>query len=224
MDDRVLVTRAKAGEFDAFEQLVTRHERRVYSVAMNILRRRHDAEDVVQTTFLSALEHLDGFRQDASFATWITRIAVNAALKILRKRKGLPAVPLATSGDDERGQVPHPEYVAQWGDDPAKIAARKDTRQILDRAIAELPEKHRVVFVLRDVEEMSVRETAEAVGISEANVKVRLLRARLALREKLTRIFGDDTKRVFPAHDHGGGDSTPAQALLRSYQSQPGGS
>ena len=219
-DDRALVTRAKAGEFAAFEALVTRYERRVYSVAIHILRRRHDAEDVVQTVFLSALEHIGEFREEASFATWITRIAVNASLKVLRKRKGLPTVSLAPSADDERGEIPHPQYVAPWRDDPARIAERKDIEQILDEAIAGLPEGHRVVFVLRDVEEMSVRETAEALGISEANVKVRLLRARLALREKLTRIFGDETKRVLAVHDHEGGDSTAVEALLRSYESR----
>jgi len=221
-DDAALVEQAKAGQFDAFEQLVTRHERRVYSVAMGILRQPADAEDVAQTTFLNALEHLDGFRREASFATWIQRIAVNASLKVLRGRRTRRVVsndPDAGNGDT--GDIPHPQYIAQWREDPARIAERKDVRDILDKAIATLPENHRLVFVLRDVEGLSVKETAEAMDISQANVKVRLLRARLALREKLTRVFGDDSTRVVATHEHGDGkDATSAEALRRSYESQ----
>lgn len=222
-DDAPLVARAKAGQFEAFEQLVTRHERRVYSIAMNILRQREDAEDAAQTTLLNALEHLDGFREEASFATWITHIAVNTALKVLRKRRGRPTVAAGRMDHDrEEGDIAHPRYIAPWQDDPATIAERNDVQHVLDEAIAVLPEKHRLVFVLRDIEGMSVKETAAALGISQANVKVRLLRARLALRERLTRVFGDDTRQVSAshAHDEDGAASTSAEALLRSYQSR----
>lgn len=219
-DGSSLVGLAKAGDFDAFEELVTRQERAVYAAAMRILRRHEDAEDVVQTTFLKALEHLGNFREEASFGTWVRRIAVNTALKVLRKQKGLATVSLdeATSPNDE-GEVRHPDYVAAWRDDPADLVGRRDTARILDEAIEELSEKHRVVFILRDIEEMSVRETAEALGITQANVKVRLLRARLALRETLTRLFGDDQRRAQKTDGHGGGRrATPVQELLRSYQ------
>ena len=221
VDDSVLVSRAKAGDFEAFEQLVTRHEGRVYSIAMNILRQRQDAEDVTQTVFLNALEHLDGFREEASFATWITRVAVHTALKALRKRKGLSTVSIDASNEDESGEIRHPELIAEWPGDPAKILDRKDLRRVLDEAIDALPANHRVVFALRDIEGLSVRETSEALGISEGNVKVRLLRARLALRERLTRVFGDESERVVPDHAHvEGGNATSAAALLRFYETR----
>jgi RNA polymerase sigma-70 factor (ECF subfamily) len=234
--DQPLLRRARAGDFEAFEELVRRHERRLYGLSMGILRQREDAENVVQTTFLKMLEHLDGFREESSFSTWITRIATYGALNVLRKRKGLPTVPLEGSqSPSEEGDIQHPDYIADWRGDPAEIVERKELREILTGAIDKLPENHRLVFVLRDIEGLSVAETAEVLAISEANVKVRLLRARLALREALTRIFGDEAKTVVAAHDHlaegggaergsdgHGGDgsevrSTPAEAILKEY-------
>lgn len=202
-DELELVRRAKAGELAAFEQLVNRHEQRIYSLARRITGNPHDAEDVTQQTFLSALENLAGFREEASFATWLTRIATHAALRILRKRKGLPTESLdaATTPDPNHDdQIPHPEYIASWRDSPEQLVARHETRQLIEEALAQLDEKHRIVFLLRDVEGLSIRETAQITGLTEANVKVRLLRARLALREHLTRAFGDPATRVAPHH------------------------
>ncbi|MCS6860615.1 MAG: sigma-70 family RNA polymerase sigma factor [Abditibacteriales bacterium] len=221
MDDSVLVARAKSGDYEAFEQLVSRHERRLYALAMKIVRQREDAEDVVQTAFLDALEHLADFREEASFATWMTRIVTYAALKVLRKRKGLETVSLEEfTSENEEGEIPHPEYIADWRGDPAKIVEQRELKRILDEAIDALDEKYRLVFVLRDVEGMSVEETAKVLGITPANVKVRLLRARLMLREKLTRVFGDESQRVFRSHRHEGDErgATPAEALLKSYR------
>ena len=175
-----------------FEELVTQNERRVYSLAYRMLCNPHDAEDVTQQTFLSALEHLAEFREEASFSTWVLRIASHAALKIIRKRKGLPTESL---------DIPHPEFIATWKESPAKLAQQHETRELIEAALAELDEKHRLVFLLRDVEGLSVKETAAATGLSEANVKVRLLRARLQLRERLTRAFGDESTQVVP-HAH----------------------
>jgi RNA polymerase sigma-70 factor (ECF subfamily) len=205
--DSELVGRAKAGELDAFEELTSRHERQVYTLAFRILRHEHDAEDVTQQTFLSALEHLGGFREDASFSTWLLRIATHAALKVIRKRKGLPTASLeeATEPDaeGEGGPLPHPEYIADWKLSPEELVHANETRRLLEQALQELDDKHRLVFLLRDVEGLSVRETAQALGITEANVKVRLLRARLQLREHLTRTLGDPTKTVKRvAHEH----------------------
>ncbi len=200
--DLSLVSRARAGDYAAFEELVTRHERRLYGIALRIVRRPEDAEDAVQTAFLGALEHLGEFREEASFAAWITRIATNAAIKVLRKRRGLPVAPPPAAGGDGEGDIPHPEFIADWRDEPARLVEGREIRRILEEAIDGLPENHRLVFVLRDVAGRSVEETAEALGISRANVKVRLLRARLALREKLTRAFGDPERRV-PAGRHG---------------------
>jgi RNA polymerase sigma-70 factor, ECF subfamily len=203
--DAELVARAKAGELDAFEALTERYERRVYSLALRMLRQEQDAEDVTQQTFLSALENLGGFRGDASFGTWLLRIATHAALKVIRKRRGLDTVSLeeATEPGDEYGSVPHPEYIADWRQSPEQLVHNNEIRRLLDEALARLDEKHRLVFLLRDVEGLSVRETAEALGLSEANTKVRLLRARLQLREDLTQKLGDPARRVVrPAHAH----------------------
>jgi RNA polymerase sigma-70 factor, ECF subfamily len=201
--DTDLLRRAKAGELEAFEALVTRHERRVYSLAMRILRHEQDAEDVTQQAFLSAIEHLDGFREEASFGTWISRIATHAALKVLRKRKGLETVSLDAAADPQESysSVPLPRFIADWRHSTEQLVWQNETRRILEKALDNLDEKHRLVFLLRDVEGLSVRETATALALSEANVKVRLLRARLHLREQLTDVFGDPAKRLAP-HSH----------------------
>jgi RNA polymerase sigma-70 factor (ECF subfamily) len=167
------------------------------------VRQEQDAEDVTQQTFLSALEHLGAFREEASFATWLFRIATHAALKVLRKPKGLETISLdeATDPAGDEGAVPHPEFIADWRQSPEQLAQQNETRRFVEEALGRLDEKHRLVFVLRDVEGLSIKETAEALGLSEANVKVRLLRARLQLREELTRAFGDEAKRI-PPHPH----------------------
>jgi len=202
--DPELVRRAQAGELDAFEALSSRYEQRVFSLARRILQQEQDAEDVTQQTFLSALENLKGFRGEASFGTWLFRIATHAALKIIRKRKGLETISFeaATEGAETAETVPHPEFIADWRQSPEQLVQKNEVQRLLDEALAALDEKHRLVFLLRDVEGLSVRETADALGLSEANTKVRLLRARLQLREQLTRTLGDPGKRLIRSHDH----------------------
>ena len=202
--DIELVQRAKAGELDAFELLTTRHEQQVYSLAMRMLRQEQDAEDVTQLTFLSALESLPGFRGEASFSTWLLRIASHAALKVIRKRKGLDVISLEESTEpaDHSDTIPHPEFIADWRQSPGQLVEQREVQCLLDEALARLDEKHRLVFLLRDVEGLSIRETAEALGLTEANTKVRLLRARLQLREQLTQTLGDPTTRVERGHHH----------------------
>ncbi len=201
--DADLVAVAQAGDLNAFEALTNRYERRVYSLALRMLRHDQDAEDVTQQTFLSALQNLARVRRDAAFATWLFRIATHAALKVIRNRKGLQTVSLeeATEETDAHDTIPHPEYIADWRQSPEELVRKNETRRLLDDALAKLDEKHRMVFLLRDVEGLSVKETAEVLGLSEANIKVRLLRARLQLRERLTRILGDPERRIMPA-DH----------------------
>jgi RNA polymerase sigma-70 factor, ECF subfamily len=210
--DEELVRAAKGGNLEAFENLVTRHERRIYSLARRITGSESDAEDVAQQTFISAVRHLADFREKAAFSTWLTSIAANAAMKVLRKRRGLSTVSLdeATSPDAD-GRVPHPEYIADWRETPDRLVQNRETQQLLDQAVAELDPGHRAVFLLRDVEGLSVRDTAKALGLSEGNVKVRLLRARLRLRERLTRVLGDSTRRYRPPHPvQGGGEMLSA--------------
>lgn len=205
-DDTALVKAAKGGDLDAFETLVRRHERRIYGLTRRLTDSEQEAQDVTQQAFLSAVKGLAGFRETASFGTWVTTIAANAAMKVARKRRGLPVSSLdeATEPDGD-GQIPHPEYIADWRETPDRLVQRAETHKILDAAIAQLDTGHRAVFLLRDVESLSVRDTAHALGISEANVKVRLLRARMQLRERLTRAFGDKARQYKPgdhAHDH----------------------
>lgn len=170
---------------------------------LHIVRHQQDAEDVTQQAFLSALENLDGFREEASFATWLRRIATYAALKIIRKRRGLDTLSLEAATEPQEGYetIPHPEYIADWRQSPDILVRQNETRKLLDEALSQLDEKHRLVFLLRDVEGLSIKETAEAMALSEANVKVRLLRARLQLRERLTQTLGDPSRQVEP-HRH----------------------
>ena len=200
--DLELVHRAQAGDLAAFEALVSRHEERVYSLALRMLRHEQDAEDVTQQTFLAALESLAGFRGEASFATWLLRIASHAALKVIRKRRGLAFISLeaVTEPAEEFGPIPHPEFIADWRWSPEQLVEQHETRRLLEEALARLDEKHRLVFLLRDVAGLSIRETAAALGLSEANTKVRLLRARLQLREELTQELGDPATRLTPGH------------------------
>lgn len=201
--DHELVTRAKAGDFAAFEQLVSRYERRLFATAFRIVGRREDAEEVVQDTFTSVIEHLREFREESRFYTWLTRIAVNHALKRLRKDRRWVG-PGNGSGDSSEGdgELPHPQFIAPWRENPVAVAERNEVQQLLTRALDELDDKYRAVFILRDVEELSTAEVAELLGISEANVKVRLLRARLQLRERLTSTLGDESQQLIPDHDH----------------------
>jgi RNA polymerase sigma-70 factor (ECF subfamily) len=200
-----LLRRARGGEWEAFESLVNRLEPRVFSLAMRILRQRQDAEDATQQTFLKVMENLDKFREEASVATWVLRIATNHALTMLRRRRTERNVPLdvASPGNDTQQTLPHPEFIAYWKNNPADLAERSEIQQMLHVALEELDEKYRIVFTLRDIEQFSTRETAELLGITENNVKVRLLRARLQLRERLTHALGDERTRVEPTeHDH----------------------
>ncbi len=200
-----LVREAKAGNLSAFEELTTRYERQVFLHALRILRHQHDAEDVTQQTFLSVLENLGGFRGESRFSTWVLRIATHAALKILRKRRGLDVISLDDPGppDADGAPLPHPNYIADWRSSPDELVHRNEIRRLLEESLDQLDEKHRLVFLLRDVEGFSIRETADALGLSEVNVKVRLLRARLQLRELLTRVLGDPGRVVPHGMPHG---------------------
>ncbi len=186
-DESSLVARAKAGDAGAFAELVQRYERRVYRLARNITRHDEDTEDVLQEAFLKAYEHLDRFQGQSAFYTWLVRIAVNEALMKLRKRKADLTVAL----DDplELGDEVLQREIAVWEDNPEERYSHEEMHKILDDAIDSLKPDFRTVFVLRDIEELSTGETAEVLGISIPAVKSRLLRARLALREKLTRKF-----------------------------------
>lgn len=192
-DESALVERARSGDAAAFAELVNRYERKIYRLARNITQNDEDAEDVLQETFLKAYSHLDSFQGDSKFYTWLVRIAVNQALMKLRKRKGDRTISLDEPTDTGEDTVLR--EIAVWEDNPEERYSKEELRQILERAVESLKPSFRTVFLLRDIEELSTEETAEALGISVPAVKSRLLRARLQLREKLTKFFkrkGDD--------------------------------
>lgn len=198
-----LLHRAKSGDFHAFQSLISGLQPRVYGLAFRILHQSQDAEDVTQQTFMSLIEHLASFREESSVATWALKIATNHALKILRKRRTVTMVSMTDmTREDSYSDVPHPEFIAPWSQTAEDIVAQAEFRAELDEALRELDDKYRLVFVLRDIEELSVRETAEALDLTESTVKVRLLRARLALRERLTKKFGDAMQVMIPDHKH----------------------
>src|SRR5882724_8848031 len=186
-DEAPLVARARAGDAQAFTDLVNQYERKIYRLAKHITQNDEDAEDVLQDTFLKAYEHLDTFQGNSKFYTWIVRIAVNESLMRLRKRKGDRTVPLDEPVDTGEEMVAR--EIAVWEDNPEQRYSREEMQTILDEAVQSLKPDFRTVFILRDIEELSTEETAETLGISIPAVKSRLLRARLALREKLTRQF-----------------------------------
>ena len=193
IDESVLLGQAREGDTHAFAELVRRYEGKIFRLAQHITQNREDAEDVLQETFMKAYEHLDQFKGDSKFYTWIVRIAVNQALMKLRRRKTDKSVSLDEQIDTGEDTVVR--EIAAWGEDPEEHFSREELGQILDTAIQSLEPPYRSVFVLRDIEDMSTEETAEALGLSIPAVKSRLLRARLQLREKLTRFFkreGDD--------------------------------
>ncbi len=194
-DESALVSQAKAGDASAFSTLVNRYERKIYRLAKHITQNDEDAEDVLQEAFLKAYEHLDGFQGNSKFYTWIVRIAVNEALMKLRKRKSDRTVPLDEPVDTGEEMVAR--EIAVWEDNPEQRYSRDEMQGILDQAIQSLKPDFRTVFMLRDIEELSTEETAETLGISIPAVKSRLLRARLALREKLTRQFKRKGEDVF---------------------------
>ena len=192
-DESGLVARAREGDLTAFNELVNRYSRKIYRLAKHITQNDEDAEDVLQETFLKSYEHLGDFHGQSKFYTWIVRIAVNESLMKLRKRKSDRTVPLDEPLDTGEDTVVR--EIAVWEENPEQKYSREELGQILDEAVDGLKPVFRTVFVLRDIEELSTEETAEALGISVPAVKSRLLRARLQLREKLTRFFkrkGDD--------------------------------
>jgi RNA polymerase sigma-70 factor (ECF subfamily) len=184
--ESALVDRAQQGDLEAFESLVSRYERKIFRLAQNITQNKEDAEDVMQEAFVKAYQHLPDFQRNSRFYTWLVRIAVNQALMKLRKRR-----PNVVSLDQELETQDDsvPRDVKDWGPSPEQRFEQTELRGILDAAIAELDPNYRIVFQLRDIEELSTEETADALDISVPAVKSRLLRARLRLRQRLDRIF-----------------------------------
>jgi RNA polymerase sigma-70 factor (ECF subfamily) len=180
-----LVAFARRGERAAFAAIIQRHNRRLYRVARGVLRDDAEAEDVVQETYVRAFSAIGQFRGEAGLATWLTRIALNEALDRLRRHR--PSVDLAVidEPDNRRDDRVVRLFPSMSDSNPEKAAALTEIRGLVERAVDDLPEPFRLVFVMRDIEEMSVEETAAQLGIRAETVKTRLHRARRLLRGRL---------------------------------------
>lgn len=179
-----LIRRVQGGERERFYDLVKPYERRVYAAAFSILRNEADAEDAAQEAILKAMQHIRQFRAEARFSTWLTQITVNEALMRRRKQHSDVMEPIGERQEEDGTYTPRD--FADWREIPSESLERKEVRESLSKALASLKQQYRDVFVLRDVQHFSIEETAEALGISRASVKTRLLRARLMLRDLLS--------------------------------------
>ena len=177
------------GDRVEFARLVDAYSTQIYRLALKMLGSEQDAEDVLQNTFLKALQAIANFEGRSSLSTWLYRIAVNEALMLLRKHK--PTISVAIDYEDDDEELSHPTQFTDWCCLPEKELLSDEAKVVLDEAIRRLPEKLRIVFLLRDIEGLSIRDTSETLDLTETAVKTRLLRARLNLREQLSAYYGE---------------------------------
>ncbi|MCX6028904.1 MAG: sigma-70 family RNA polymerase sigma factor [Chloroflexi bacterium] len=200
------VAALKAGNQAAFAEMVERYSPTVYNLALRLMNNAQEAEDVLQETFISAFRALDRFEGRSQLGTWLYRIAYNAALMRLRRRQ-IPTTSIDEPLTTEEGES-LPRQLVDWTALPEDLLLSGELRHVLDAAVAVLPATLRSVFVLRDIEGLSTAETADALNLTETNVKVRLHRARLALREQLTAYFAPVMPADRPAgHGHMRGEA-----------------
>ncbi len=190
MQPEISIEALIAGDRAEFARLVDTYSSPIYRLGLRMLGTPQDAEDVLQNTFLNALTHLSSFEGRSSIATWLYRIAANEALMLIRKKK--PEVSLEASDDaneyENVGDL-KPSQFADWSALPEDELLSSEGKKILDATIGTLPESLRIVFILRDIEGLSIKETADVLGLTETNVKTRLLRARMFLRENLSAYY-----------------------------------
>ena len=178
-----------AGDRAEFARLVDLYSTPIYRLGLRMLGNSQDAEDVLQNTFLNALTHLAAFEGRSSLSTWLYRIAANEALMLLRKKK--PEVNLEDTETDESAADLKPTQFVDWSALPEEELLSGEGKKVLEETIQHLPEPMRIVFLLRDIEGLSIKETADALNLTETNVKTRLLRARMFLREQLSMYYGE---------------------------------
>jgi RNA polymerase sigma-70 factor (ECF subfamily) len=186
-DDLDLVHASKNGDFAAFEQLVKRYDRKLLRIAQSVTHNREDSQDAVQEAFLKAYTHLATFREDSKFSTWLFRITVNQSLMKLRKQRTTREASLDGGFQADRDELP--KEVTDWAPNPEQLYWASELRDILIKCLEELSPILRMVFVLRDVEGLTIDQTVEVMNVSETAVKARLWRARLQLRESLNKYF-----------------------------------
>src|ERR1700722_13944065 len=193
-DEGQMIAEIIAGDSQLFHELIRPYERRVYAMALSFLHNEADAEDAAQEAFLKAFRNLSSFRGEAKFGTWLISITLNEARSRLRRRGGVHMESL-DEAPDERGPV-SPALLRDWREIPSEVLERQEVRRFLEAAVAALPPLYREVFLLRDVENLSIAETAEVLKISVASIKVRLHRARLMLQKELApKLKGMNPKR-----------------------------
>ncbi len=185
----ISVTALQAGDRAEFARLVDMASAPIYRLGLKMLGNPQDAEDVLQNTFLKALQSLKNFEGRSTPLTWLYRIAVNEALMLIRRQR--PQVEIAEEPQEGADELPAPVQLTDWCCLPESDFLSAESRQALDAAISTLPEKLRIVFLLRDIEGLSIHDTSDALGLTETAVKTRLLRARLHLRERLSSYFTD---------------------------------
>ena len=182
--DAELIARVLAGERELFHELVRPYEKSVYFAAFSVLQNEQDAEDAAQDTVLKALKNLHNFRAESKFSTWLISIAINEGRSRLRHARILEFESVDQSPEEEDGDFV-PAVISDWREVPLQALERKELRELLQRAISSLPEIYREVLLLRDVEEVNIADTAEALGVTTGVVKTRLLRARLMMQKIL---------------------------------------
>jgi RNA polymerase sigma-70 factor, ECF subfamily len=182
-----LVHAAKDGDLSAFEELVRRYDRKVIRIAFHITHNQEDAEDAAQDAFLKAFRGLAHFEEKSRFSTWLFRIAVNESLMKVRQRRGFQVVSIEQDNNEDPDALPL--EIVDWSPNPEQLYSQSELREILAKALRGLSSNYRTVFLLRDVEGLSIEETAEVLNLSISAVKARLMRARLRLRERLNRHF-----------------------------------
>lgn len=182
--DRSLISRVLAGERELFHELISPYERSVYFAAYSVLQNEQDAEDAAQETVLKALKNLHTFRAEAKFSTWLVSIALNEARGRLRHAKLIQFESTDAVPDEESGDFT-PAVISDWREVPSEALERKELKEILHRAVQQLPEIYREVLILRDIQEFNIAETADTLDVTEGVVKTRLLRARLMLQKEL---------------------------------------
>jgi RNA polymerase sigma-70 factor (ECF subfamily) len=190
--DHDLVLRVQGGDLDAFEELISRHSRRIYRTLLAIGGNIEDAEDAMQDTFLKSFQHIRTFQGRSKFSTWLTRIATNTAIQRLRERGRLENIDDAPDADEDF----RPRQIQAWEDNPETLYAQAETRGLVERELMKLPLKLRVVLVLRDIEQLSGEEAAAALGLGIPALKARLFRGRMRLREALSSHFSAGAKRM----------------------------
>ena len=186
MDESILVEKAKSGDRTALSQLVNTYSGRIYNLALRILRNKEDAEDILQETFMTVVEKLHTFDGRSGFFTWIYRIATNASLMKLRKKK---LVFQEIADDSEYNDSIESRLFVDWTQDPSINIYDEEVKKKIDEAVNKLSDIYRSVFVLRDIEGLSIKETSTILNLTEENVKIRLRRARQFLRDILSEYF-----------------------------------